>query len=179
MDEAEAENDEVADDEDEGDTEGWTREDDSANDERKRWGNFLDAEPVWLFKKNIEVDESQDAAGFFFEVCKSWFDMDFLRQMADRMQECGRAKGQCWAAWRVTTEDLLQWIGVWYYFLAFPQPGDRRSYFAGPCSRRFGPRHLIEEWLRRANNGDNKGVKWFENMESVFTLLTPQPYHTP
>lgn len=55
--------------------------------------------------------------------------------------------------------------------LAFPQMGDRRNYFQGKNVKTFGPRHQLEEWLRRGKNG-NKGVTWFENMETTFTLPT-------
>lgn len=128
-----------------GDEDGWIRDDDSANDERRRWGNYLDSQPVWNFKANIEASPDSQPTEFFFEVCKSWFNMEFLTEMADKMQAVGRAKGTQWAGWKVDVNDLLQWIGVWYYFLAFPQRGERRAYFAGPSSRRFGPRHMIEE----------------------------------
>ena len=151
------------------DLEGWTRDDDCAEDERRKAGYMVDNAPVWLRRSSLPDDESTPL--FFFEACKSWMPMDFIKEMADRMQECGRAKGTVWAGWRVTVDDLLQWIGVWYYFLAFPQNSDRRAYFQGESSKRFGPRHLIEEWLRRGDNGE-KGVRWFENMESVFNMPT-------
>ena len=55
--------------------------------------------------------------------------MSFLAEMAELMQATVSAKGASWAAWKVTVSDLLQWIGIWYYMLAFPQSGDRRMYF--------------------------------------------------
>ena len=103
--------------------------------------------------------------------------MPFLTEMADKMQAIGRSKGDVWAGWRVTTDDVLQWLGVWYYFLACPQNSDRRAYFQGEGSRRFGPRHMIEEWLRRGGNGE-KGVRWFENMECVSACPQVQPART-
>ena len=151
------------------DADGWTRDDQSANEERRRAGYFVDNEPVWLHRSNLPADASSPT--FFFEACKSWLPMPFLSEMADKMQAIGRSKGDVWAGWRVTTDDVLQWIGVWYYFLAFPQNSDRRAYFQGEGSRRFGPRHMIEEWLRRGGNGE-KGVRWFENMECVFSMPT-------
>ena len=148
---------------------GWIRDDNSANDERRRAGFLADSEPVWQQRNHLPLDESSPA--YFFAVCKSWLDLDFLSATADKMQEIGRAKGHVWAGWKVTLDDVLQWIGVWFYFLAFPQNSDRRAYFQGEGSRRFGPRHLIEEWLRRGENGE-KGVKWFENMEACFSMPT-------
>lgn len=88
-----------------GDTEGWQREDESANDERRRWGSYADSEPVWMHQPKIQAKEDADPDAFFFEVCCSWFDMDFIRHMANKMQEIGRAKGTSWAAWKVTQDD--------------------------------------------------------------------------
>ena len=49
----------------------------------------------------------------------------FLTDMAAKMQEKGRAKAAAgnrdYNNWTVTKDDLLQWIGVWIYMLAFPQ----------------------------------------------------------
>eukprot|EP00966_Prymnesium_polylepis_P136358 3150876-Prymnesium_polylepis.1 len=42
--------------------------------------------------------------------------------------------------WKVTLEDLYQWIGVWIYMLAFPQAGSRRDYFTERPGG-YGPRH--------------------------------------
>ena len=117
------------------------------------------------------LPEDTNSPKFFFEACKSWLPMEFISQMADKMQEIGRAKGSNWAAWKVTADDVLQWIGCWYYFLAFPQNTNRRAYFQGEGLKRFGPRHLLEEWLRRGQNGE-KGVRSFENMEAVFSMPT-------
>eukprot|EP00965_Chrysotila_dentata_P203036 6181479-Pleurochrysis_carterae.AAC.1 len=108
----------------------------------------------------------------FFEFCMQWFDGNFLTDMAADMQQTGREFGARWAGWKVTKEDLIQWMGVWYYMLAFPQAGDRRQYF-NQCVT-FGPVHNLEPVLALAGNGPTtKGIKWFENMIATFTL--PQP----
>ncbi|KAL1508654.1 hypothetical protein AB1Y20_004750 [Prymnesium parvum] len=163
------------------DLEGWQRNDAYSSDERMKWGHFSEHPPVW----NVlhELPKDQQTVEFFFAACKSWFNMDFLSDMAELMHKKGREKGVQWAAWKVSVDDLLQWIGVWYYFLAFPQSGGRRSYFMHSSAHRtFGPRHYLEEWLKRGKNGDHKGVKWFENMETVFSLPkgdvgTTDPFH--
>ena len=79
----------------------------------------------------------------------------FRSALADNMQEKGRQKGTAWAAWKVTEADVLQWIGVWYYMLAFPQPGDRRKYFT-PAP--FGPHHTLPQVMMAGANGE-KGVR--------------------
>ena len=114
---------------------GWTRDDNSALDERRRAGFLADSEPVWQHRSHMPPDASSPA--YFFAACKSWLDLNFLSATADKMQEIGRAKGERWAGWKVSLDDLLQWIGVWFYFLAFPQNSDRRAYFQGEGSRRF------------------------------------------
>eukprot|EP00965_Chrysotila_dentata_P020667 684307-Pleurochrysis_carterae.AAC.3 len=74
---------------------------------------------------------------------------------------------------KVTNENTIQWIGVWYCMLAFPQPGDRRAYFNKYVA--FGSVHNLEEPLRLgASYERTKGIKWFENMHLVFAL----PVHT-
>eukprot|EP00965_Chrysotila_dentata_P016952 562191-Pleurochrysis_carterae.AAC.2 len=89
--------------------------------------------------------------------------------MAAEMQLAGREKGQRWAAWKVTKDDLVQWMGVWYYMLAFPQPGDRRLYFKTNIA--FGPSHRLEETMELGGNSSpSKGVRWFENMLATFRL---------
>eukprot|EP00965_Chrysotila_dentata_P138726 4588819-Pleurochrysis_carterae.AAC.1 len=72
--------------------------------------------------------------------------MHFVRAMAARMTEVGRTKHEkglpCYAGWSVSVDDLLQWLGVWVYMLAFPQAGDRGQYCEEP-SGGFGPRHKL------------------------------------
>eukprot|EP00965_Chrysotila_dentata_P094975 3140685-Pleurochrysis_carterae.AAC.1 len=105
----------------------------------------------------------------FFEFCVHWFDGKFLSDMAAEMQQVGRDRGARWAAWKVTKDDLVQWIGVWYYMLAFPQAGERRMYFNTRVT--FGPSHELESILQIGNGGSaKKGVHWYENMLATFTL---------
>jgi hypothetical protein len=150
-----------------GDLEGWVRDDDSANDERMRHGCWSNNDAKWTPQSTLDGDE--DSPQWFFSVCKSWFDEKFIQEMADEMQKAGREKGVKWAAFKVTVDDLWQWIGVWFFMLAFPQHGDRRNYFSGNGQKRFGPRYMVEEWLKRGKNGE-KGVTWFENLYLVFTI---------
>ena len=88
------------------------------------------------------------------------------------MQRAGRAKANGpsdrWAQWCVSYQDLIQWIGCWYYMLAFPQPGDREEYFKTPA---FGPAHNMATMLARGENGP-KGRRWFNLMHASFSLPT-------
>lgn len=164
---------------------GWSRNDEQFVDERQRQGFCTNSGPVWS-KCPASCDaakDEDDPASYFFEACLSWFPLDFFTEMADEMQTAGRAKGALWASWKVTVQDQWQWIGVWFYMLAFEEFGDRRAYFPSSSgTARFGPRHVIEEYIIRGKNG-SKGVKWFENMLTCFSLPTgnvPEgdPFHS-
>lgn len=166
--------DEVQDD-DGGETiDGWTRNDDQCMDERAKHGFHLRGPPTWHTcpASCTRAADDDDPTTYFFDVCLSWIDRPFYEEMADLMQEAGRAKGAAWGSWKVSTEDVFQWLGVWFYMLAFEESSDRRAYFNAPGkAKRFGPRHVVEETLLRGKNGA-KGVKWFENMLTCFTLPT-------
>ena len=153
------------------DVAGWVRNDAQNIDERSKHGWSLRNDPSWVKcpeSCRLARDED-DMSAYFFDVCLSWLHEGFFRQMADEMQSKGRSKGTLWASWKVSLEDLWQWLGVWFYMLAFEELGERRCYFQG--TSRFGPRHILEEYLLRGKNGA-KGVKWFENMLTCFTLPT-------
>lgn len=161
-------------DDDGGAVDGWIRNDDQCMDERAKHGFHVRGSPSWNTcpASCTRATEEDDPSSYFFDVCLSWFDKPFFDEMADLMQETGRGKGAAWGSWRVTTEDLWQWLGVWFYMLAFEENADRRAYFSAPGKfRRFGPRHVVEETLLRGKNGA-KGVKWFENMLCCFSLPT-------
>ena len=103
----------------------------------------------------------------------------FLQAMADAMTKQGRAKSKAsddgWAGWTVTNKDILQWIGVWYYFLAFPQTGDREQYWRTPV---FGPIHRLKGILALGQNGE-KGRKWFLQMHAAFALPSAEDESDP
>ena len=158
---------------------GWTRDDNCFECERAKHGYISKFEPVWNRRpascKVGTASTDDDIDAYFFDVCRSWFDDEFVAQVADAMQQNGRLKGSDWAAWTVTVDDVYQWIGVWYYSLAFPQVGDRRQYFRGNRTSGgglpFGPVHFLEDYLSMGGNGF-KGVRWFENMLTCFSLPT-------
>ena len=154
---------------------GWVRNDDQNIDERQKQGFCHRSEPVWVRcpPSCAKAKDDDDPTSYFFDVCLSWFPKQFFAELADKMQEEGRAKGATWASWRVTMDDVWQWIGVWFYMLAFDEKCDRRAYFNSPLGSRrqlFRPRHIIEETLVLSRSGGVKGVKWFENMLTCFTL---------
>lgn len=155
------------------DVDGWVRNDEQFVNERERQGWNSTSPPVWNAcpAKCLNAEDACDVSSYFFEVCLSWFHVGFFKEMAELMQENGRAKGQLWASWKVTLDDLWQFVGVWYYMLAFEEIGCRRNYFSGISGRasHFGPRHCVEEFLLRGKNGV-KGVRWFENMLTCFDL---------
>lgn len=159
----------------------WVRNDEQNIDERSKHGWHMRHDPTWVKwpEKCKTARDEDDVSSYFFDVCLSWLPEGFFREMADEMQSKGRSKGTHWASWKVSMEDLWQWVGVWFYMLAFEEQGERRAYFQG-CQR-FGPRHVVEEYILRGKNG-RKGVKWFENMLTCFTLPTgsvpeSDPFH--
>ena len=67
------------------------------------------------------------------------------------------------------TEDLLQWIGVWLYMLAYPQVSStRRSYFQPPGGG-FGPSHNLAATRFQAGKGP-RAPGWFECVQACFAL---------
>ena len=70
------------------------------------------------------------------------------------------------AAWSVSLDDLLQFIGVWMYMLSFPECRAHRAYWQYDG---FGPMHDLAKILRLGENGE-KSVRWFEAMEQCFVL---------
>ena len=156
--------------------EEWSRDDHFAMDERARQGHQSFCQP------SFNMHDYANAS--FFSLCMYWLsagmalsDADgepplFLEVMAAAMQAAGRAKAtgpsDRWAQWCVSYQDLIQWIGTWYYMLAFPQPGNREAYFRPPS---FGPTHNLAAVLARGENG-NRGLRWFIQMHACFTMPT-------
>lgn len=145
--------------------EEWRRDDSYGFDERARH-NFTDRSGP-----RIAGLPSWESASLF-SLAEYFLPVTFLRLMAKEMQAVGKKKfydgDRNYANFDVSYEDVLQWIGVWLYMLAFPQTGDRRLYFQEPLGG-FGPRHRLADWLRLAGNGE-KGLQWFEKMDACFQL---------
>eukprot|EP00965_Chrysotila_dentata_P173064 5710837-Pleurochrysis_carterae.AAC.1 len=96
--------------------------------------------------------------------------LELLGEMAAVMTTEGAEKAAAgmsgYGGWNVTLDDLLQWIGVWRYMLAFPQGGERSKYWEEPKGG-FGPRHCLSEYLRIGQSGEGvKGRKWFAQMHA-------------
>ena len=104
-----------------------------------------------------------------------------LHYMAESMTAVGKQKYQegnrHFVNWSVSVDDLLQWIGVWMYMLAFPMEGDRRAYWASPMGG-YGPSHRLMDYLALGQNGE-KGVRWFEMMMACFELPVLPNTDTP
>ena len=149
------------------DTGNWTRDDDYSVDERAKHG-FTDQNGPRV--NNLSDWENAS----LYQVALHFLPTTFLALMAAKMQANGIAKhdngDRRYTGWRVTLSDLIQWIGVWMYMLAFPQPGSRRAYWQEPVGG-FGPRHRLREYLALGQNGE-KGVEWFEQMHTCFALPT-------
>lgn len=144
---------------------GWARDDTYGFDERARH-NFTDQSGP-----RITSMASWEHASLF-ALAESFLPVKYLEEMAAEIEAKGRAKynegDRRFANFKVTYVDLLQWIGVWIYMLAFPQAGERRAYFQEPAGG-FGPRHRLAEWLRLGENG-SKGLAWFEMVDACFSL---------
>ncbi len=109
-----------------------------------------------------------------FALAESFLPVKYLQKMATEIELRGKAKFDVgerrYVNFKVTYHDLLQWIGVWMYMLAFPQAGSRRAYFQEPAGG-YGPRHRLADWLRLGQNGE-KGLAWFEMVDACFALPT-------
>eukprot|EP00965_Chrysotila_dentata_P169613 5599016-Pleurochrysis_carterae.AAC.1 len=87
--------------------------------------------------------------------------MEYMGEMTVCMTAAGRAKHEKgvpgYANWAVSLDDLIQWLGVWIYMLAFSSPGgDRSSYWVEPWNG-FAHRCRLSEFLALGKNG--AGVK--------------------
>lgn len=143
----------------------WKRDDYYGVDERARHG-FADQSGPRINGLSDWENTS------LFALAVHFLPMAYLSDMAVAMTEKGAQKfaegNRYFVNWKVTRDDLLQWIGVWIYMLAFPQAGSRRTYWMEPPGG-FGPRHRLHDYLRAAGNGE-KGVGWFEAMHACFVL---------
>lgn len=144
----------------------WVRDDDYGVDERAKHGYADKGGP-----KLNDLDAAEAAS--IFKMAMHFLPKDFLDEMANLMEQKGKAKytedgNRHYMNWKVSSEDICQWIGVWMYMLAFPQAGGRREYWMEPRGG-YGPRHQLGHTLRLGENGD-KGLAWFESMHHCFVL---------
>lgn len=145
----------------------WTRDDEYGVDARAQAG-FMEQQGPRI--NNLADWEKAS----IFTLALHFLPLTYLTAMALQMEKNGQAKhsngDRNYARWRVSLDDLIQWIGVWIYMLAFPQPGDRRAFWQDPVGG-YGPRHRLREHLALGQNGE-KGEMWFEQMHACFQLPT-------
>ena len=168
MEEDEEEDDEPADAEDvdegvDSDEEGWVRDDQCAHNERAKrgflgtsdakWDNPPEevADEDWLFTFAKSVLNPPRAPRMGASSQRGVDERPYLKILADLMQENGRAKGEKWSGWKVTEHDVLQWLGMWYYMLAFPgsprlTQEAREAHMCNNCMR-MGPRLIRLSFL--------------------------------
>lgn len=144
---------------------GWKREDGYAFDCRAAAGFTSEHGP------SLKGDwDSTDVS--LFEFAKAFLPIMFLTALAAKMQAEGAKKltagNRNYVNWTVSLEDVLQFLGVWMYMLAFPQSGDRSAYWKEPAGG-YGPRHRLSEWLGLGANG-TKGEEWFNKMMACLEL---------
>lgn len=163
-------------DEAEDDDDGWRRDDNFATDERARHGFHAQ------HGAQLMMPDYMNAS--FFSIVMWWLSAplalsdgergssSFLEEMAAQMQAKGRAKAtgpsDRWAQCCISVADVTQWIGCWYYMLAYPQTGSRDDYFKIPA---FGPTHNLANIMSLAENG-HRGRRFFQNLHTCFTLPT-------
>ena len=115
-----------------------------------------------------------------YEYAKRFLPLAFLDELAAKMQANGRAKynhttgvGDAhYKNWTVTSDDVIQWIGCWMYMLAFHQPGGREQYFNDAPSDGFGPTYDLKKWLKVGCPTAERGIFWFNCMQTCFQLPT-------
>eukprot|EP00965_Chrysotila_dentata_P232477 6198987-Pleurochrysis_carterae.AAC.5 len=74
-----------------------------------------------------------------FKLGSRFLPVKYLLALAESMDSAGKAKydkgHKNYVNWRVTLDDVLQWIGVWLHMLAkFPMLGDRSLYWRNRLS---------------------------------------------
>ena len=67
----------------------WTRDDNSANDERRRAGFLADTEPVWQHRSHLPLDESSPA--YVFMSARAGWTWIFFQRLLTR---CRRSAGR-------------------------------------------------------------------------------------
>lgn len=128
----------------------WRRDDSYGFDERARH-NFTDQSGPRV--NNLSSWENAS----IFAVAEHFLPVTYLQLMAAGMQDNTRSKfyagDRSYANFTLSYYDLLQWIGVWMYMLAFPQTGPRRAYFQEPfawgLSSTTSPCGVASSWRER------------------------------
>jgi hypothetical protein len=132
-------------------------------------------------KDGVDHDYAATLNGFsgdikgasLFDLGCHFLPVDFLTQMAKTMEKNGKARAKSnpdYKNWRVSIDDVYQWIGCWLYMLAYPVPGPRSQYFKTP---NFGPCHAsLKDALAIGDPTKQKGEFWFKCMCSCFELPT-------
>ena len=145
--------------------EAWKRDDSYGFDQRAAAG--FDSEQGPQMRELPGYDEVG-----LFKFALHFLPRGFIKELAEEMTKVGQVKYnegiKNYYHWEVSEEDVLQWIGVWLYMLAFPQPGERSLFWREPVGG-FGPRHRLADWLALAENG-NKGQTWFTLMLACLEL---------
>lgn len=110
-----------------------------------------------------------------FEFATEMLPMEFIKELAAEMDAIGKAKHvdgiSDYQNWAVTRDDVLQWIGVWLYRLAYPTQGGVEAYFNPPTGG-FGPTHNLAQWLKIGCPSKDRGIFWFKQMQACFRLPT-------
>ena len=135
----------------------WTRDDHFAFDERARHGHESRSPP--------QLTLHEWAGASLFTLGKHFLPMLFLSALAESMTQTGQAKFKAgdrrFKSWKVSTNDVLQWIGVWVYMLACGCTGGHRVYFG---KNSFGGSHFWRIFSRleaklvrqqKVSNGSN------------------------
>ena len=112
-----------------------------------------------------------------FEWAIFFLPMIFIGALAELMQANGEHKfkvqGQGnYKNWRVTSDDVLQYIGCRLYALAFHQPGGMEQYFDDAPKDGFGPTFDLKAWLKVGCPTADRGIGWFNQMHACFELPT-------
>ena len=145
----------------------WVRDDHYAFDERAKHGHEGRSEP--------KLPLEGWATASLFQLGKHFLPMLFLSALAKSMTEAGAARFKAgdrrFKVWSVTSDDILQWLGVWVYMLACGCTGGHRSYFG---ENLFGGSHCLEKVLRLGHEpgAPAKGIQWFECMLASLVLPT-------
>jgi len=155
--------------EDEDPVSAWRSNDNFKYGQRELDGMDRKRDPVFNMP-NYETKGILDYAKFFLP-------MEFIGLLAKKMEDNGKAKydggkgDPHYKNWTVSVDDVLQWIGLWIYRLAWPQIGGWERYFQGPEGG-VGPQHDLKRWLKIGKPGTERVLRWLQQMQACFELPT-------
>ena len=127
------------------------------------------------FEPTLHMDTPKEKS--LFEFAKRFLPLIYLAELASKIEANGLAKyadgsgDRHYQNWRVTIDDVFQWIGAWLYMLAFHQPGGREQYFDDTPKEGVGPTYDLKKWLHIGHPG-GRGIAWFNQMQACFDLPT-------